>query len=396
MLILRFLKKHKFQVPATRSALLQHIRFRLTNQIDTTSLNTFIASSKCPENLFRFLPQTDSEGRPVGLLSLKEAAGMSQDELLRFFSMVFDVARRWLKEINEARWINEVECGEDYGNDEDIHDIHVETTYVDSPPTHAVVITDPAGEDEDFVTSNSKPPLPRPPPEAADSSATVVDDHLDTELLTPPRTRQRAASISSSALSISIPTPRRILSDDDVLKRSVVAQMSLVVDLDGVGVSNFNTQLPQPLLHLMSAHFPAMLANSYVLNFRWVHQGLWTVVKNLLPSGATNRIFFASNVEELGNLLGVPKETVAEGNYLLFIVRSASPANTRLHSSCTVVAMPGLPETSPSLDSAPALYLGDVRRRPFGIPGRRIPRAFGVGYRLDARRAGRRGRRPVL
>lgn len=315
VLLLRFLKKHKFDLVATRTAFLHHVRFRISSGLDTLTLNNFLSSAKCPENLFRFLPQTDSFGRPVGLLSLKEAAGLSQDDLLKFFAVVFDVGRRWLKEINEARWINEVDCGDDMDEEpaEGGSDAPVKPVVITTAPDSPVAVDEPESRQLNVNGTHFKPPLPKGTLDS-DSQTTVVDDH---DLLSPPRSRKRTGSNSSTStalsLSISIPTPRRVLSDDDILRRTIVPQLSLIVDLDGVGVSNFNASLPQPLMHLMSAHFPSMLAQTYILNFRWVHQGMWGIVKNILPSGATNRITFANGVDELAGLLGIPKESISDG-----------------------------------------------------------------------------------
>ncbi|KAI9006364.1 hypothetical protein DFJ74DRAFT_712418 [Hyaloraphidium curvatum] len=316
VLLLRFLKKHKFQLPAARAAFLAHVRFRLQTQLDTQSLSTFLASSKCPESLFRFLPQTDSQGRPVGLLSLKDAAGLSQDELLRFFTVMLEVARRWLKDINESRWIAEVDglIEEEEAEAGAGGDASVLSGAGPAEPVMPAADGADATDDGDWrVLAGSKPPLPRVV-EPQDSAATVVVDAVDADFLVAADRRPRSVSGSSfsPAFGPSVAVARRVLSDEDVLRRTVVAQISLVVDLDGVGVSNVNAGLPQPLMHLMSAHFPSMLAHCYVLNFRWVHQGLWTVVKNVLPSGATSRITFAGSVDELASSLGIPKEAIVD------------------------------------------------------------------------------------
>ncbi len=74
-------------------------------------------------------------------------------------------------------------------------------------------------------------------------------------------------------------------------------QMTIAFDLGGSGMANLELELLPFLLDLLKNHFPGMVGAVYVLHFGWLHSGMWTIAKRVLPQQALARIFFPSDKE---------------------------------------------------------------------------------------------------
>ncbi|KAJ3186109.1 hypothetical protein HK101_009745 [Irineochytrium annulatum] len=59
---------------------------------------------------------------------------------------------------------------------------------------------------------------------------------------------------------------------------SFVVQLSMILDLDGVG-----------------------MANLYVLNYGWIHAGIWSIIKTALPADSCKKLMFISRAELLNH-----------------------------------------------------------------------------------------------
>ncbi|GAC74277.1 hypothetical protein PANT_10d00104 [Moesziomyces antarcticus T-34] len=76
-----------------------------------------------------------------------------------------------------------------------------------------------------------------------------------------------------------------------------VLQASIAVDLASSGMANLELELLPFLLDLLKNHVPGMVGAVYVLNYGWVHAGMWAVIKRVLPQQALAKIFFPSYAE---------------------------------------------------------------------------------------------------
>ena len=76
-----------------------------------------------------------------------------------------------------------------------------------------------------------------------------------------------------------------------------VLQASIAVDLASSGMANLELELLPFLLDLLKNHVPGMVGAVYVLNYGWVHAGMWAVIKRVLPQQALAKIFFPSHDE---------------------------------------------------------------------------------------------------
>ncbi|KAK0520919.1 hypothetical protein OC834_006856 [Tilletia horrida] len=92
--------------------------------------------------------------------------------------------------------------------------------------------------------------------------------------------------------------------DDALRPRSGPVQMVLACDLDGAGMSNLEIELLPFLLDLLKKHYPGHIAVMYLLHYGWVHAGMWTLAKRVLPQPVLDKIIFPKDdgtpVEEGG------------------------------------------------------------------------------------------------
>ncbi|SAM84383.1 uncharacterized protein UBRO_05626 [Ustilago bromivora] len=80
-------------------------------------------------------------------------------------------------------------------------------------------------------------------------------------------------------------------------EEEIVLQASIAVDLASSGIANLELELLPFLLDLLKNHVPGMVGAVYVLNYGWVHAGMWVVIKRVLPQQALAKIFFPSHDE---------------------------------------------------------------------------------------------------
>ncbi|KAE8229885.1 hypothetical protein CF326_g5129 [Tilletia indica] len=83
--------------------------------------------------------------------------------------------------------------------------------------------------------------------------------------------------------------------DEDVIAgrpRSGPLQMVIACDLDGAGMSNLEIELVPFLLDLLKKHYPGHIAVLYLLHYGWVHAGMWTLAKRVLPQVVLDKIIF--------------------------------------------------------------------------------------------------------
>ncbi|GLB37805.1 putative CRAL/TRIO domain containing protein [Lyophyllum shimeji] len=78
---------------------------------------------------------------------------------------------------------------------------------------------------------------------------------------------------------------------------SPVLQYTVLLDLQGFSVKNFDVELLTWLMREIIPRFPGMLAGVFMLNYSWVHSGMWSVAKRVLPESALSRVFFPSDEE---------------------------------------------------------------------------------------------------
>ncbi|ORZ02642.1 CRAL-TRIO domain-containing protein [Syncephalastrum racemosum] len=80
---------------------------------------------------------------------------------------------------------------------------------------------------------------------------------------------------------------------------ALVSQMVVIIDIGKAPFIPVEAQLIQTLVSMMDNRFPGFMGSIYVMNFGWMYQGLWQMVKYLLSDQARSRISFPSAKEIL-------------------------------------------------------------------------------------------------
>ncbi|KAJ3121197.1 hypothetical protein HK100_012490 [Physocladia obscura] len=77
----------------------------------------------------------------------------------------------------------------------------------------------------------------------------------------------------------------------------LVLNLAVIVDLEGVGLNNINYELMPAIISLFYSHYPSIFGVLYVLNFGWLHSGIWSVVKRALSKEACEKLLFLTKPE---------------------------------------------------------------------------------------------------
>ncbi|ORX48574.1 CRAL/TRIO domain-containing protein [Hesseltinella vesiculosa] len=72
----------------------------------------------------------------------------------------------------------------------------------------------------------------------------------------------------------------------------LISQMSVVVDIAKAPMMAPETRLIQEMRTLTDDHFPGFFGSIYVMNFGWMYQGLWQMVKLMLTERAKTKVNF--------------------------------------------------------------------------------------------------------
>ncbi|KAJ3224643.1 hypothetical protein HK099_008120 [Clydaea vesicula] len=91
-----------------------------------------------------------------------------------------------------------------------------------------------------------------------------------------------------------------------------IVSFSVLMDLNLLGISNLGYDLIPTFNDLFNSHYPRMIATVYVLNYGWLHAGVWKIVKTMLPESATEKLVFLKK-EEISKYLPVNQLSLAYG-----------------------------------------------------------------------------------
>ncbi|KAI8588564.1 hypothetical protein BDZ88DRAFT_421438 [Geranomyces variabilis] len=229
-LLFRFYKKHKYQHKAAEQALLDHIDWRLQN--DLPNLSTYSLTPKArqlsQDGLFYFW-KTDLDGRPFAVVNLKHLVkGTDLEDLRMLFVVQMEVARRLVQEMNE------------------------------------------------------------------ESAARCTNAN---------------ANANANA--------------------NLIVQISVICDLGGVGLGNVNYEMIPLFLDLFNKHFPQTLGTVYVLNYGWLHSGIWSIVKAALPADACRKLQFCNKQDLLTKFAAADLQDIHGGSDTGVFCFATSPIYTR-------------------------------------------------------------------
>ncbi|WVQ76864.1 hypothetical protein IAR50_006538 [Cryptococcus sp. DSM 104548] len=128
------------------------------------------------------------------------------------------------------------------------------------------------------------------------------------------------------------------------------AGLVLVVDAAGAGYRNLEVDLLPTLLSIGHNNFPGLIEAVYIVNARWIHQSMWTVVKHLLPKSALERVDFMDSKAALQRAFEMdklPRTLGGESDYAF------TPSNNPIYTYYSHhPSYPLLPSPSTSISRA--------------------------------------------
>ncbi|KAI7853675.1 CRAL-TRIO domain-containing protein [Circinella umbellata] len=80
---------------------------------------------------------------------------------------------------------------------------------------------------------------------------------------------------------------------------SLVSQIAVIIDIGKAPFIPIDANLVRTIMDLMDNRFPGFIGSIYVMNFGWMYQGIWQMVKYILSDEARSRISFPKSQEVL-------------------------------------------------------------------------------------------------
>ncbi|ORX46655.1 hypothetical protein BCR36DRAFT_405601 [Piromyces finnis] len=77
----------------------------------------------------------------------------------------------------------------------------------------------------------------------------------------------------------------------------IQTQFSIILDLDNLKMSTLNYEIFPTLIKIFINHYPFIVETVYILNYRWIHAGLWGMVKQMLSESITRNMLFLKKNE---------------------------------------------------------------------------------------------------
>lgn len=85
---------------------------------------------------------------------------------------------------------------------------------------------------------------------------------------------------------------------DHVKDRPVlISQIAIVIDIQKAPFVPIDSSLMHNLKNIVNTRFPGFVGSVYIMNFGWMYQGIWQVVKLVLSEQAKARVNFISGAE---------------------------------------------------------------------------------------------------
>jgi len=95
---------------------------------------------------------------------------------------------------------------------------------------------------------------------------------------------------------------------------SNVFQMAVLLDVQDFGFSHLNLEYLPCLREIFSRLFPQSFGSIYVLNYGWLHSGIWNAIRPLLTSETTEKLMFL-DINDLEKYIS--SENIPQGDLLL-------------------------------------------------------------------------------
>lgn len=83
----------------------------------------------------------------------------------------------------------------------------------------------------------------------------------------------------------------------DGVTPELISQISIIIDIAKAPFVPVDSNLMHALKDIVNLRFPGFVGSVYIMNFGWMYQGIWQVVKLVLTEQAKARVNFISNEE---------------------------------------------------------------------------------------------------
>ncbi|KAI8894008.1 CRAL-TRIO domain-containing protein [Globomyces pollinis-pini] len=123
----------------------------------------------------------------------------------------------------------------------------------------------------------------------------------------------------------------------------LTSQALVVVDLKDFGVSNMDYSLIPLIYEIFRNQYPQLIGQAIVLNYGWLHAGIWGVLRTAMSTEAKGKLQFIST-EDMINFIPIDNIPTMYGG--LDTLYPISPA------ICPIIQSYGVPSSKPSLLSA--------------------------------------------
>lgn len=80
-------------------------------------------------------------------------------------------------------------------------------------------------------------------------------------------------------------------------KPVLISQISIIIDIQKAPFVPIDSNLMHSLKNITNTRFPGFVGSVYIMNFGWMYQGIWQVVKLVLSEQAKARVNFISGEE---------------------------------------------------------------------------------------------------
>ncbi|KAK4519259.1 uncharacterized protein ATC70_009491 [Mucor velutinosus] len=80
-------------------------------------------------------------------------------------------------------------------------------------------------------------------------------------------------------------------------KPVLISQISIIIDIQKAPFVPIDSNLMHNLKNITNTRFPGFIGSVYIMNFGWMYQGIWQVVKLVLSEQAKARVNFISGAE---------------------------------------------------------------------------------------------------
>jgi hypothetical protein len=80
-------------------------------------------------------------------------------------------------------------------------------------------------------------------------------------------------------------------------KPVLISQISIIIDIAKAPFVPVDSNLMQSLKKIVNSRFPGFVGSVYIMNFGWMYQGIWQVVKLVLTEQAKSRVNFTTGEE---------------------------------------------------------------------------------------------------